>query len=186
MNENIDSRVETSGSLLVRPCRAADLPAVQAIYAHHVLNGVGTFEETPPDLAEMTTRHAAVVDTGFPYLVAADSQGIAGFAYAARYRARSAYRYTAEDSIYVAPDRGRRGVGRALLVDLIERCTAMGCRQMIAVVGGSENTGSIALHRALGFEHVGKLGNAGFKFGRWRDSVLMQRPLGDGAGNLPE
>lgn len=172
-------------TMTVRDATPGDISAVTAIYAHHVLNGVGTFEEVPPDAGEIARRHAAVTDAGYPYLVAEDADGVAGFAYAARYRARSAYRFTAEDSIYVAPDRARRGVGKALLAELVDRCTALGCRQMIAVVGGGENSGSIALHKALGFAETGRLHNAGYKFGQWTDTVLMQRALGEGADTLP-
>lgn len=174
------------GELVVRDAEPADLAAVTEIYAHHVRTGLGSFEEVPPTAGDIAARHAAVTGAGYPYLVAEIGGEIAGFAYAARYRPRSAYRYTAEDSIYVAPDMGRRGVGRALLAEVIDRCQAMGCRQMIAVVGGSQNTGSIALHKALGFEEVGRLHDAGFKFGGWTDTVLMQRALGPGADTLPE
>lgn len=156
------------------------MDAVTAIYAHHVLTGTGSFEEAPPSPAEMAARRAAVLALGAPWLVAELDGRVAGFAYAGAYRARPAYRHTVEDSVYVAPDALGRGVGRALLSELVARCEAGPFRQMIAVIGGSENTGSIALHRALGFAPVGTFTAVGFKFGRWVDTVLMQRALGDG------
>ena len=179
----------------LRPAEASDFAAIHAIYRHHVLNGLGSFEEHPPELAEMQRRHGDVVAHGLPYLVAAgqsvgaaggSSAGSAGggkllgYAYAAPFRARSAYRFTVEDSVYIAPDAVGHGVGRALLTEVIERCTALGKRQMIAVIGDSGNAGSIALHRALGFSPPMTLHGAGFKFGRWVDIVLMQRALGPG------
>jgi phosphinothricin acetyltransferase len=173
----------------LRPAEASDFAAIHAIYRHHVLNGLGSFEEHPPELAEMQRRHGDVVAHGLPYLVAlagessAGSAGggkLLGYAYAAPFRARSAYRFTVEDSVYIAPDAVGHGVGRALLTEVIERCTALGKRQMIAVIGDSGNAGSIALHRALGFSPPMTLHGAGFKFGRWVDIVLMQRALGPG------
>jgi L-amino acid N-acyltransferase YncA len=170
----------------LRPAAADDFDTIQTIYRHHVLNGLGSFEEVPPERAEMVQRHAAVVGAGLPYLVALDGGGqLVGYAYAAPFRARSAYRFTVEDSIYIAPDAIGRGIGRMLLAALIERCTALGRRQMIAVIGDSGNAGSIALHTALGFGAPMILQGAGFKFGRWVDIVLMQRPLGPGAGIPP-
>lgn len=173
-------------SLTVRPSRDDDVAAITAIYAHHVLHGTASFEEAAPDAAEIARRRAAVLEQGFPYLVAESDGAVVGYAYAGLYRVRSAYRFTAEDSIYIHPDRARQGIGRALLPVLIDRCTALGYRQMVAVIGGADNAGSIGLHSAFGFAHVGRLPAVGFKFGRWIDSILMQRPLGEGADSVPE
>ena len=173
----------------VRPAAAEDVPAIQAIYAHHVLHGIASFEEEPPDHAEMSRRLADVLARGLPYLVAEDRPGsgaILGFAYAGPYRARPAYRYALEDSVYVLPGKGGRGIGSTLLGALIERCTALGYRQMIAVIGDSGNAGSIRLHARHGFRNVGTLASVGFKHGRWVDSVFMQRTLGPGDGTLPD
>ncbi len=170
---------------LLRAAVLDDLPAIQAIYAHHVLHGLGTFEETPPSLAEMTRRWQSLVDTGMPYLVAVDGGIVLGYAYAGLYRPRPSYRYSVEDSVYVAPDAARRGYGRRLVGALIEQCTTQGFRQMLAVIGDRDNAGSVGLHRNLGFKEVGLLPSVGFKFGRWVDVVVMQRPLGDGAATLP-
>jgi phosphinothricin acetyltransferase len=159
---------------------------VQAIYAHHVLHGLATFEEMPPSVDEMLSRRASVLSLGFPYLVAEMDGRIAGYSYATAYRARPAYRHTIENSVYVAGGLGGRGIGTALLTALIARCEAGPWRQMLAIIGNSGNTSSIALHRRLGFEHVGTLKSVGFKFGRWVDTVLMQRPLGDGDTTLPQ
>ena len=171
--------------IIVRDAAEADMPAVQAIYTHHVLNGLGSFEETAPDLDEMLRRRAGIVARGLPYLVAEADSAIAGFAYGAPYRPRPAYRYTVEDSIYVGPAAQRRGVGRALLGALIERCTALGFRQMVSVIGDSNNAASIKLHESLGFRQAGALRAVGWKFGGWVDSVLMQRPLGGGENAGP-
>jgi len=173
-------------SLVVRDARDDDMPAIRAIYAHHVQTGLGSFEETPPDVAEMLRRRAVIIDDKLPYLAAEVDGRLAGYAYAGRFRPRSAYRYSVEDSIYVAPEAGRRGVGKALLAELIERCTRAGYRQMIAVIGDSANHGSIRLHAAAGFVQAAHLHAIGFKFGRWVDSVMMQRPLGPGQSTLPE
>lgn len=171
---------------LIRDASEADLPAVAAIYAHHVLTGVASFEETPPSVAELTARRAAVLALGAPYLVAELDGAVVGFAYAGSYRARPAYRHTLEDSVYVAPDALGRGLGRALLDELIVRCEATGrFRQMVAVIGDNANAGSVALHAACGFEMIGTFRAVGFKFGRWVDSVMMQRALGDGDASLP-
>lgn len=172
-------------SFTLRPAVASDLAAVQRIYAHHVLTGFASFEETPPDVAEMARRWTAIVDAGLPYICAVERDQVVGYAYAGPYRPRSAYRFCVEDSIYLAPDSTGRGIGRALLAALIERCTEIGKRQMIAVIGDSANAASIELHRACGFRAVGTFSAIGFKQGRWVDSVLMQRPLGAGAGTLP-
>ncbi len=170
---------------LIRAAALADLPVITEIYDHAVRYGTASFETEPPDEAEMTRRYRALVDGGFPYLVAERDGTVAGYAYAGPYRTRPAYRYTVEDSIYVSPAAQRRGVGRALLEELIAESTARGFRQMIAVIGDSAQIASIQLHRAAGFHYVGNLQNVGFKFGRWLDSVLMQRPLGPGATRLP-
>lgn len=174
--------------IAVRPSAEADMPQVQAIYAHHVLTGIASFEIAPPDVAEMLRRRAEIVGRGLPYLVATDGEGgpVVGYAYAGLYRPRPAYRHTVEDSVYVAPGQGRRGIGRDLLAAVIAHCEGMGLRQMLAVIGDSGNAGSIGLHESLGFRPVGLLPSVGFKFGRWVDSVLMQRPLGEGDSTLPE
>jgi phosphinothricin acetyltransferase len=176
---------QTLDHVVVRDASAADLARVQAIYAHHVDHGLGTFEERAPNLAEITERFEHCCRLELPYLVADNSQGVQGFAYAARFRPRSAYRYTVEDSIYVAPEAQRQRIGHLLLEALIERCTALGYRQMIAVIGDSGNTGSIALHRKAGFRRTGQMDSVGFKFGRWVDCVIMQRELGPGDSDLP-
>ena len=168
--------------LLVRPSIEADISAITAIYAHAVGHGTASFEVEPPDEAEMARRRQAVLAGGYPYLVAEIDGTLAGYAYAGAYRPRPAYRFTVEDSIYVALDRQGSGVGRALLVALIEACEALGFRQMVAVIGDSASQGSICLHESLGFRPVGVLEAIGFKHGRWLDVVLMQRALGEGAG----
>ena len=170
--------------LSLRPAGAADMPAVQAVYAHHVLHGLGTFEETPPPVEEMARRHAAVAGYGLPWLVAVQQGRVLGYAYAGPFRTRAAYRYTVEDSVYVAADALGRGVGRALLTSLIARCERLGLRQMAGVIGDSGNAASIALHRACGFEFRAVLPALGFKHGRWVDVVWMQRAL-DGGGSGP-
>lgn len=172
---------------VVRDAVPADLPAVQAIYGHHVLTGLGSFEETPPVLGELEKRYRAVVDLGLPYLVAELDGKVVGFAYAGAFRPRPAYRNTVENSVYVAPGLEGRGVGRALLGMLVDRCTAAGRRQMIAVIGGGyDNAGSARLHAALGFKECALLRAVGWKFGRWLDVLMMQRPLGAGADNPPD
>lgn len=154
---------------------------MQAIYAHHVLTGLGTFEEIPPDLAEMTARFRRITGAGWPYLVAADAGGaILGYAYASEFRLRSGYRHTCENSVYIAPAAQRRGVGLALMREIIRLVVARDQREMLALIGDSDNHASIGLHRALGFEHVGTFRNVGLKFGRWVDVVMMQRSLGSG------
>ena len=175
----------TLPTLIIRPSTDADIAAITAIYAHHVLHGSGSFEEVPPDSDEMQRRRAVLLEKDLPYLVAELEGQVVGYAYAGLYRPRVAYRFTLEDSIYVAADAPRRGIGRALLSDLLARCAALGYRQMVAVIGDTGNTGSIALHAALGFRVVGTLPSVGFKFGRWIDSVFMQRPLGPGDSLLP-
>ena len=169
----------------IRAATGEDMPAVAALYAHHVLTGLATFEEVPPDAAEMARRHAALTGGGLPWLVAEEGGRLLGYAYAGPYRARAAYRFSVEDSIYLDPAATRRGIGRALLERLIERSAACGARQMVAVIGDSANAGSIGLHASLGFARVGTLAAVGFKFGRWVDSVLMQRALGEGSATIP-
>jgi phosphinothricin acetyltransferase len=171
--------------MLIRDATLDDLPAVQAIYAHWVNHGTGTFELEPPTVEEIERRHAEVTGRGLPWLVAQDGPRLIGYAYGNRFRPRLAYRYTIEDSIYVHPEAQRGGVAKLLLAELIVRCEARGARQMLAVIGDSENHGSIALHRALGFRHLGTLVAAGWKFGRWLDVVLMQRALGVGSDAPP-
>ena len=161
------------------------MPAIQALYAHHVLHGLATFEEMPPSVRDMTERRAAVLTAGLPYLAAELDGQVVGYAYATMYRPRPAYRHTIEDSVYVAQGLGGRGIGAALLRALIARCELGPWRQMLAVIGNSGNVGSIALHRSLGFAPIGTLHSVGFKLGRWVDTVLMQRALGDGDRDLP-
>jgi phosphinothricin acetyltransferase len=174
------------GDALVRPSTEADLSAIQAIYARHVLTGFASFEEVPPDLAEMARRRAEVAGRGLPHLVADVDGRVLGFAYAGPYRARTAYRFTVEDSVYVAAEAAGRGLGRLMLAALIRDCEAWGARQMVAVIGDSGNLGSIRLHAQAGFREAGRLRAVGFKLGRWVDSVLMQRPLGPGEDTPPE
>lgn len=169
----------------IRDATEADVPDMQAIYAHHVLHGTGTFEEEPPSVEEMLGRFHKVVDRGCVWLVAADATGVLGYGYYAPFRDRSAYRFTVEDSIYVREDVRGQGVGKALVTRLIELATAAGLRQMIAVIGDSENVGSIGVHASLGFQMIGTMKSAGIKFGRWLDVVTMQRPLGKGDANIP-
>ena len=175
----------SAGEPALRDATAADMTTVQAIYAAHVSHGTGTFEEVPPSVEDMTGRWRGIVARNLPYLVAGFDGQVQGFAYVAPFRPRSAYRHTIEDSIYVAPACVGRGLGRFLLGQLIERCTASGYRQMVAVIGDSENTPSIPLHGSLGFKRAGVLTSSGFKFGRWLDVVFMQRALGDGERTLP-
>lgn len=169
----------------VRDSRDTDVAAIQAIYAFHVLHGLASFEEQPPTVDEMARRRAAVVEAGYPHLVAEQDGEVVGYSYASAYRPRPAYRFTVENSVYVRDGLHGRGVGRVLLGALIERCGAGPWRQMIAVIGDSGHAASIGLHEAFGFRRVGTLQAVGFKFGRWVDSVLMQRALGPGEGAGP-
>ena len=173
-------------ALEIRSAVEADLAAVTEIYQHAVLHGTATFELIPPDLAEMTRRFRALVDGGYPYLVATLDGEVAGYAYAGAYRPRPAYRFTVENSIYLRPATHRRGIGLQLLHRLIEECERRGYRQMIAVIGDSDNAGSVGVHRACGFEMIGTHPNVGLKFGRWLDTVMMQRALGEGAATVPK
>jgi L-amino acid N-acyltransferase YncA len=172
-------------ALLVRPSRHDDIPAITRIYAHHVLHGLASFEEVPPDAAELASRQRDVLRHDLPYLAAEQAGEVVGYCYAAPYRARSAYRFTIEDSVYVDAARAGQGIGRALLSRLIALCQEGPWRQMIAVIGDSDNHASIGLHRTEDFHMIGTHPAVGFKFGRWVDSVLMQRELGEGARTLP-
>jgi L-amino acid N-acyltransferase YncA len=171
---------------LIRPSHDADLPAITAIYAHHVLHGTGTFETTPPTLADMTGRRADVLAKGLPWLVAEEEGQVLGFAYCQWFKPRPAYRFSAEDSIYLAPEAAGKGLGTLLLNDLIVRAQALGVRKLIAVIGDSANVGSVGVHRKAGFAQVGVLQSCGWKFGRWLDVVLMDKTLGDGDSTSPE
>ncbi len=171
--------------MLIRDATDADLGAIAKIYAYHVKYGLASFEEVAPTIEELRSRRAAVLDSGLPDLAAELRGEVVGYAYASAYRPRPAYRYTIEDSVYVEQGLNGLGVGSALLTALIKRCEAGPWRQMLAVIGDSANTGSIALHRRLGFTHVGTFASAGFKLGRWVDTVLMQRPLGAGDQSPP-
>lgn len=172
-------------SPLIRPACATDIAAITAIYAHAVRHGTASFEVDPPDEAEMRRRHAALVGAGHPYLVAEEGGAVRAYAYAGPYRTRPAYRWTVEDSIYVAPDAQGRGLGRLMLGRLIEEAEAAGRRLMVAVIGDAASTGSIRLHEACAFRHVGTLEGVGHKHERWLSSVLMQRSLGPGTSRPP-
>jgi len=169
----------------IRPAQPRDLAVITAIYDDAVRHGTASFELDPPDQAEMARRYETLHAGGYPYLVAELNGDVVGYAYAGPYRARPAYRWTIEDSIYIAPQAQRRGIGRALLARLIADAEAGGFRQMIAVIGDTANTGSVEVHRTAGFRLVGTFDNVGFKFGRWLDTVLMQRELGQGATAAP-
>lgn len=173
-------------SLTIRPATSADIPAITAIYAHAVKTGTASFELEPPDETEMARRMKAVLDGKFPYIAAESGGRLVGYAYASLYRTRPAYRFTVEDSVYVAPEAHRQGVGKALLLKLVEACTALGFRQMIAVIGDSNQAASIGVHRACGFSDAGKLRDIGWKFDRWLDTPLMQLALGDGGKTPPK
>jgi len=173
-------------SLVIRASTDADVPAIAAIYGWNVLNGLGTFEEVPPDEAEMGRRRAAFLDRGLPYLVAELDGEVAGYCYAGPFRLRAAYRYTVEDSVYVSPKAVGKGVGKALLSELIRQCEALGLRQMCAVIGDSGNAASIGLHAAMGFAKQGVFPSMGHKFGRWVDLVWMQRSLNGGGDTPPD
>jgi L-amino acid N-acyltransferase YncA len=175
----------TAAPLLIRPSTSADLSAITAIYGWNVLNGTGTFELDAPDEAEMARRRDDVVSKGLPWLVAESNGVVLGYAYANHFRPRRAYRFCLEDSVYLAADAKGRGLGRWLLAELLARCEAAGARQMLAVIGDSTNAGSIGVHRTLGFEPVGVMKAAGWKFDRWLDVLLMQKSLGLGANAAP-
>ncbi|MGE4299215.1 MAG: N-acetyltransferase family protein [Desulfovibrionaceae bacterium] len=171
--------------IIIRDATDDDMAAIQAIYAYEVLHGLATFEEIPPSVDEMRARRTGVLALGAPYLAAQLDGRVVGYSYAALYRTRPAYRHTLENSVYVSEHHRGQGIGRALLTALVARCEAGPWRQMVAVIGDSANTGSITLHTRMGFRHEGTLTAVGFKFGRWVDTVLMQRPLGVGCGTLP-
>ena len=170
----------------IRPSRDEDLPAITAIYAHHVLHGTGTFETDPPSAADMAARRADVLGRGLPYIVAEEQGEILGFAYANWFKPRPAYRFSAEDSIYVADAARGRGVGRLLLDALCAAAEAAGVRKLLAVIGDSANAGSVGVHRAAGFTEIGVMRSVGWKFGAWRDVVLMEKPLGPADTTAPE
>lgn len=172
-------------SIIIRTASARDLPTITVIYGPAVAHGTASFETTPPDEKEMGRRQEILLQAGFPYLVAEIDGSVVGYAYAGAYRPRPAYRFSVENSIYVAPNLQRGGVGRALLQALIARCESQGFRLMIAVIGDSANAASIGLHRSCGFVDAGVLHNVGWKHGRWLDSVFMTRPLGEGADTAP-
>ena len=171
---------------ILRPSQEPDLPAITAIYGHHVLHGSGTFETEPPSLADMRARRAEVLARQLPSLVAEDGDRILGFAYCNWFKPRPAYRFSAEDSIYLTPDVHRHGLGRALLAELAAQAEAAGVRKLIAVIGDSANASSIGVHRSVGFEQVGVLKSCGWKFERWLDAVLMEKTLGAGNTNPPQ
>src|SRR5690242_2180366 len=172
-------------AMQIRPATEADIAEIQSVYAHHVLTGAGTFEEEPPSVEDITERFRKITGRGWAWLVATDETGVLGYAYYTQFRDRSAYRFCAEDSVYVREDVRGQGVGKALVARLIEEATAQGMRQMIAVIGDSDNVGSIGVHASLGFHMVGTMRAAGIKFGRWLDVVTMQRPLGKGDADIP-
>lgn len=172
--------------LTLRPSTDADVPAITAIYAHHVLHGTGTFETSPPGEHDMALRRLDVLARGLPYLVAEQQGRVVGFAYCQWFKPRPAYRYSAEDSIYLHPDVAGQGIGKQLLIALTHQAEAAGIRKLIAVIGDSGNTASIGVHRAVGFTQVGVIGACGWKFGRWLDIVLMEKPLGAGDRTPPQ
>jgi phosphinothricin acetyltransferase len=176
----------TAPGIVIRDATEGDMAAIQAIYTHHVLHGLASFEEVPPDTAELNRRRGLITGRGLPYRVAERDGTVLGYAYAGPYRTRRGYRFSVENSVYVAPDAARQGVGRMLLADLIEGCRAAGARQMIAIIGDTGNAPSIGLHASLGFTKAGNIRSVGFKFGRWVDTVIMQLALGDGDTTLPE
>jgi len=171
---------------LIRPSQPEDLLSITAIYAHHVLNGTGTFEVTPPTADDMRARREDVLSKGLPYLVAVDGDTIQGFAYCNWFKPRPAYRFSAEDSIYLAPEANGQGLGRLLLAELMAQAEKAGVRKLIAVIGDSANAASIGVHRSVGFEHVGMLKSCGWKFDRWLDVVMMDKALGFGDSCAPQ
>ena len=171
---------------IIRPSQLEDIPAITAIYAHHVLHGTGTFEVDPPTQDDMTSRRADVLSKRLPYLVATEGDKLLGFAYCNWFKPRPAYRFSAEDSIYMAPDAQSRGLGRALLAELMAQAELAGVRKLIAVIGDSANVGSVGVHRSVGFSHVGTLKSCGWKFDRWLDVVMMDKSLGLGDSSAPQ
>jgi len=171
---------------LIRPSLPEDIPSITAIYAHHVLHGTGTFEVTPPTPEDMRARREDVLSKGLPYLVAVDGDNVLGFAYCNWFKPRPAYRFSAEDSIYLAPEANGHGLGRLLLTELMAQAEKAGVRKLIAVIGDSANAASIGVHRAAGFAHVGTLKSCGWKFDRWLDVVMMDKALGWGDRSAPQ
>jgi len=171
---------------LIRPSYQEDIPSITAIYAHHVLHGTGTFEVTPPTTEDMRARREDVLSKGLPYLVAVDGDKVLGFAYCNWFKPRPAYRFSAEDSIYLAPEANGQGLGRLLLTELMAQAEKAGVRKLIAVIGDSANAASIGVHRCVGFEHVGTLKSCGWKFDRWLDVVMMDKALGFGDSCAPQ
>ncbi len=169
----------------IHPAQRTDLAEIQAIYAHHVLAGTGTFEEVPPSIEEMTARHESGVAAGYDWVVAGDATGVLGFGYYGAFRQRSAYCWTVEDSVYVRDDVRGMGVGKGIVSALLGRAEARGYRQMLALIGDSDNIGSIGMHASLGFQRAGVMRACGMKFGRWLDVVIMQRALGEGDHDVP-
>ncbi|MBI5278714.1 MAG: N-acetyltransferase [Burkholderiales bacterium] len=172
--------------LTIRTSRDDDVPAITAIYGHHVLHGTGTFETTPPTEADMAARRADVLAKGLPYLVAEDEGKVLGFAYCQWFKPRPAYRFSAEDSIYLHEEARGRGLGKRLLAALMSQAEAAGVRKLIAVIGDTANEGSVGVHRSSGFDHVGIIRSCGWKFGKWLDIVLMEKPLGEADRTAPE
>lgn len=170
----------------IRPAHDEDIATITAIYTHHVLHGTGTFETTPPSAEDMAARRADVLAKGLPYLVLTDADQVVGFAYCNWFKPRPAYRFSAEDSVYLAPNSGGKGWGRLLLAELAAQAERGGVRKLIAVIGDSTNAGSIGVHKSLGFTHVGILRSCGWKFGRWLDVVMMEKALGAADSNSPE
>ncbi|AJQ92434.1 GNAT family N-acetyltransferase [Gynuella sunshinyii] len=177
--------INPSPAAVLRPCLASDIDAITAIYSHGVLNSLSNYEYVPPTTEAMLQRYQAIVQPGYPYLVAEVSSTIAGFAYAGPYRTRPGYRYTVEDSVYIHPEYTGRGIGHQLLSAVIDECTHLGFRQMVAIIGDPDNTASLKLHTRLGFAHVGRLPGVGWKGEHWLDSILMQRPLGSADSDVP-
>ncbi len=185
MPHSLKTEPNTDDTLFIRDAQESDMPEITEIYRHHVLNGTASFEEIAPDVGTITTRFDSIRDHGLPYLIAEHKNAIVGYCYASLYRPRSAYRHTVENSIYLAADCIGLGIGSQLMSALIARCEAGPWRQMIAAVGDSANVASIRLHQKHGFTHIGVFKDVGFKFDRWLDSVLMQRPLNSGMPPLP-
>lgn len=184
--ETNDLKTPASANITIRDAEIDDITAITAIYRHHVLHGTASFEEEAPDESEIGNRFRAIRDKGMPYLVATRGDVIVGYCYASTYRPRTAYRHTVENSIYVAPNQVGQGIGSLLMSALIARCEAGPWRQMVAAIGDSANKASISLHKRHGFEMVGTFKKVGYKFDRWLDSVLMQRPLGDDSPVIPK
>ena len=170
---------------VIRPSVEDDIPAIQAIYAHHVLHGTGTFETEPPALADMKSRRADVMGKNLPYLVMEDTGQIIGFAYGNWFKPRPAYRFSVEDSIYMAPDVAGKGMGKLLLIELCAQLERGGIRKVMAVIGDSQNLGSVGVHLSCGFTHIGTVKSCGWKFGQWRDIVMMEKTLGAGDTTPP-